>query len=738
MHITGISSVCLASIMLAGCSWTMGEKTQEAEKVKSEQPAVTKVSEQINNEMKLAQSIFSNKDCVKAFQTFQKYAVSGDAEAEAWLGRCYMNGIGTSVDIEKAYHYFQLAAEKNNPWGINGLGVCYQYGFGTAVDLQTAKELYSKAANLNHPLATLNLARTYADQEGGFFDAAQAEVYFKKAVELEAISAKRFYASFLFGQKRYAEAIPLLKASINEPSSMAMMAQCYENGWGVPVDISRAVDIAEEHFKKFGSSPWSAEICFNAGLEEIVMNGRTEYLKRCMRLAADQDHQEAQYYYATLLEKDNDRTGALKYMLKSADNGHVFAMTEAGKMLVERKDFKRAAKYFSMASLDLRTKGDAVGYLADMYHTKLNEHENAYVWDLMGADLGLDYSRNKLAVREIYQNGDEHFAKAAALFAISKTNNNEFAIKWINDILSNDYERLRILADKNNPDALFALGIIGCLEEKGHPNISVGMKLLERAAKLNHAEACYVLGNIYHKGIFVEKDLKKAIEWYNRGAVIGHKDAATTAAQMLFYEKEFAKTKPEDVQKAFDLCLKLDEFSIAFEYGYFLENVVKDNKKAEEMYRISAAHNDPRAMIRLHDIFFKTNADESFQHLWDAIDLRSAVAELRMGEIQAVWENPRRSFIYYLRADIDGDNVTAPYHLAKYWLNGYGCEVNLNCFWNAADKSYKNGSADVCFLLGTVYKEGKICPKDLKKAKSYLEEGAKRGSEECKKALADF
>ena len=46
----------------------------------------------------------------KAFEIFRKYAEKGDTEAEAWLGRCYMNGIGTAVDHKKAFEYFSKAA----------------------------------------------------------------------------------------------------------------------------------------------------------------------------------------------------------------------------------------------------------------------------------------------------------------------------------------------------------------------------------------------------------------------------------------------------------------------------------------------------------------------------------------------------------------------------------------------------------------------------------------------------
>ena len=296
------------------------------------QPPAKATSSAEEREMMFAKELINHQDCVQAFQIFQKYAAEGNDEAEAWLGRCYMNGFGTERDLDKAHEYFEKAAQKNNPWGINGLGVCAQYGLGTNVDLQTAMFFFRKAADMGHPLATLNLARTYADKEGGFFDAKLAEEYFQKAIMLDAPSAKEQYAAFLYDQERYKEIAPLLNGS-DEPLAMEIMARCCLNGWGVPVDIAKAVELAERCFRKVGAASWSADLCFEAGLEEWMTNGMTEQAKRCFKDAAEQGHAEAQYLYARILADANDMDGAIDYMTRSADQGFVYAMLEAGKML---------------------------------------------------------------------------------------------------------------------------------------------------------------------------------------------------------------------------------------------------------------------------------------------------------------------------------------------------------------------------------------------------------------------
>lgn len=68
-------------------------------------------------------------------------------------------------------------------------------------------------------------------------------------------------------------------------------------------------------------------------------------------------------------------------------------------------------------------------------------------------------------------------------------------------------------------------------------------------------------------------------------------------------------------------------------------------------------------------------------------------------------------------------------------LSGYGYAPNAKMFWEAADEAYKKGSATICLTLGNVYRDGKIYPRDLKKAREYYTEGVKRGNKACQKAL---
>ena len=724
--------VAFSGIVLTGCVFN----EQKVEDVKSPSVAAVKTDAEIklDKDLALAKFMFENKNDAKAFEMFLRYAAQGNTEAEAWLGRCYMNGIGTPVNYDKAFEYFSKAATKNHPYGINGLGVCKQYGYGTGIDLRAAIDYYKKAADMNFPLATLNLARSYSDKQGGFYDEKLAEEFFKKAVAIGAKGAKDFYASFLIDRKRYDEAIPLLQGS-KDFFSMMLLAQCYENGWGVAVDIKKSLSIMEEAYRLPNKGQWGANSFYVAGLEELIINGQTDFARHCFKVGAEQGDRESLYIHAITLKDSGLSDEAIKFMMQAADKGYDYAQLEVGKMLKDKKDFTGSIKFLTMATLSDRTKFAAVEILSGLYHD-LNDLKQKNHWSIYGQSIGLASCRNNLATEKLLTGIDENIALAAAWSALSLLDDNKFGSDRFYEIMKRDYDRLRILADKGNGDALFALGVLGCLnEDKKHPNLAIGLELLERAVKQKDGNACNILGNIYRIGTLVPKDLKKAIEYYRKGAEFKNVQCARMVALMLYNEKEFQNTSFGDFNKAFEQCISLNELSLLYEYGQVMEFVAKDLKKAEELYRWAAKQGDTRAMIHLHDFLFKSNPDAAWDYLWKAVELENPYAELKMADIQRIWNQPRIAYSLYLKANIHGEPCESYSRLAECFLTGYGCEPNAKMFWKAAEDAYKNGSATICLTLGNVYRDGKICPRDLKKAREYYAEGVKRGNKNCQKAL---
>ena len=91
-HTLSAISLFSAGLILSGCIWNDGAApAPEPAKEPSiaTQPQVKSVPQNENQELAFAKDLITHKDCVRAFQILTKYAAEGNAEAEAWLGRCY-------------------------------------------------------------------------------------------------------------------------------------------------------------------------------------------------------------------------------------------------------------------------------------------------------------------------------------------------------------------------------------------------------------------------------------------------------------------------------------------------------------------------------------------------------------------------------------------------------------------------------------------------------------------------
>ncbi|CAG8465661.1 10606_t:CDS:2 [Ambispora leptoticha] len=87
-----------------------------------------------------------NKDEEKAFLCFQSAAKFGFPDAQARLGRCYIEGTGTLTDHAKAFKWFQRSAEGGNDYAQCCLGHCYSAGKGVDVDYTKAYHWFQKSA----------------------------------------------------------------------------------------------------------------------------------------------------------------------------------------------------------------------------------------------------------------------------------------------------------------------------------------------------------------------------------------------------------------------------------------------------------------------------------------------------------------------------------------------------------------------------------------------------------------
>ncbi len=123
------------------------------------------VASLFGNTIDIAKDLFDNKEIYKeAIEIFEKY--KDDGEAQYYLGKAYLYGMGVEKNEKKAFEFAKKSADKNNPSGLNLLGVMYEYGQGVEKDGAKALKYYQKASNLKSTKAIRNLALMY--ENGNF------------------------------------------------------------------------------------------------------------------------------------------------------------------------------------------------------------------------------------------------------------------------------------------------------------------------------------------------------------------------------------------------------------------------------------------------------------------------------------------------------------------------------------------------------------------------------------------
>ena len=73
-------------------------------------------------------------------------ADQGQAQAQASIGRAYLNGRGVPQDYAEAVRWFRLAADQGNARGQAGLGLMYAYGREVSQDYVAAHMWLNLAA----------------------------------------------------------------------------------------------------------------------------------------------------------------------------------------------------------------------------------------------------------------------------------------------------------------------------------------------------------------------------------------------------------------------------------------------------------------------------------------------------------------------------------------------------------------------------------------------------------------
>ena len=122
------------------------------------------------------------KNWSAAISEFTPAAEQGDPVAQYNLGRLYVYGYGTAVDLPKGVGFYTQAANQGYANAEYGLGLLYQSGTGVPKDANKVAELWTKAADQHFGVADHGLAIIYQGNLGIPRDSTQVISHYRRAI----------------------------------------------------------------------------------------------------------------------------------------------------------------------------------------------------------------------------------------------------------------------------------------------------------------------------------------------------------------------------------------------------------------------------------------------------------------------------------------------------------------------------------------------------------------------------
>ena len=319
--------------------------------------------------------------------------------------------------------------------------------------------------------------------------------------------------------------------------------------------------------------------------------------------------------------------------------------------------------------------------------------------------------------------------------------------------------------DKGYWDALFlyrqhqdhplALRNIGILYREGggvEKDVKKALSYFEKAAELGDMFAICELGYCHLHGLGVDKDPVKAVSLFRQASDAGYLQARYNLATVLLNGADGSVEKDQDQACALMLDAanqghSTSQLWVGQFYCYGIEGNRKgtDREKALTYLQLAVEQENSRAMYHLAGMYLKRNLQEHERDPEKGMEFLEMAAE--RGEVDAqVWLGEQYLSGKVVQKDFekaakwfnkaaDKDDEVALYHLGVMYEKGEGMEVDLD----KAAKFYLDaaelGHARASYIIGVMLYYGRGVERDLARAIQFFEKAA---NQEHSDALTDL
>ena len=449
-------------------------------------------------------------DADKAYEFFSRSEEYGNLDGACEKALCMIRGSGTPQDLEGGLALLISTANKGNIRAALKYAKMLETGAFVAKNPTKALAIYQHLAQKKVPVATYETGRCFLDGIGTTKDPSSAFSWFTVSQALGCVEGDFGMARCMLAgiiEDSTKKGVELMTAAADKgcTDAMYMLAQLYgKDGRIVKKNLQKSI----EYFRKAADlGKPVAEIRMSEMLEsgEGVQKNHPLSIKYAIR-AACHGNIEGCYIAGSALLSGN---GIAK------DETRGFALCK----IASDQNYMKAS--YIVANCYMRGKGVAKdGKLGFDMHKTLAEH---------------GFVKSLLVVAEGYYHGDyveQDFNTAFKMFKEGADKDNVFCQYYLGDCYDNGR------GTKKNADEA-----VKWYSKAAHQGHIVSKKILEerkvdqiltdespfatfeKSARSGNAQSMYILGRYYEDGIGIEKDLKKAKEWYAKAKKRGNQAA---------------------------------------------------------------------------------------------------------------------------------------------------------------------------------------------------------------------
>lgn len=479
------------------------------------------------------------QDYNKAYYSFKLSATNGYAHANYYIGNMYYYGLGFEQSFEKAAEYYYRAHENKDMYATYRLAKMYLNGEGVPVDLIKAKELLLECGD-KVILANYDLARIYEENSNIFNVSAETIYkYYKAALEgllkqeqdkHDPFTEMRIGSMYLNGKGtdiNVENAISWFdKASLSgNPDAAYQLAYIYTSDKYNFNDIEKANEYykkALEGYEKSENDNDNSTAEYRLGSMYFRALGTEQNIEKAISWfskSMQNGNSDAAYQLGNIYHSDKygffDEEKANVFYKYAADAGHIYANYYLGNISLEKEDIPKAVEHFEKA---------AEGNISHAWY-KLGQIYSNEIYEFFNIVKAQECYANALKqyISDYSNNPDDFTAYRIAsmyIYGQGTVLNIPEAISWF----EKSYKF-------GNPDAAYQLGNIYHSDKYGFRNNNLAYQYYNFAfnSYMNEfnrnpddGNLAMRIGTMYHYGLGVERDIKKALSWYKKAVELGN------------------------------------------------------------------------------------------------------------------------------------------------------------------------------------------------------------------------